>query len=60
MASLESQMHHPLAQAVKTEGIYSVENLKEIAGRGLAGEINGCQYYAGNAKTYGRARLRSV
>lgn len=50
LASLESHSHHPLAQAVKTEGIYSVENLKEIAGRGLSGEINGRQYYAGNAK----------
>ncbi|MFK4783745.1 heavy metal translocating P-type ATPase [Lactococcus petauri] len=49
LASLESHSHHPLAQAVKAAEIYPVENLKEIAGRGLSGEINGRQYYAGNA-----------
>ncbi|WP_251423321.1 MULTISPECIES: heavy metal translocating P-type ATPase [Lactococcus] len=50
LASLEKHSNHPLAQAVKAEKTYDVENLKEIAGRGLSAEINGRRYFAGNAK----------
>lgn len=50
LASLEKHSSHPLAQAVKAEKTYDVENLKEIAGRGLSAEINGRRYFAGNAK----------
>lgn len=51
LASLEKSSKHPLAQSIHFEGDYlEVQNLKEVAGQGLRGEIDGQSYSAGNAK----------
>lgn len=50
LASLEAHSNHPLAKAIRAEETYAVENLKEIAGRGLSGEVMGQNFFAGNAR----------
>lgn len=54
LASIESQSTHPIAKAVVAYGgvgsLLPVQNVKEIAGHGLAAEINGTEALAGNGK----------
>ncbi|MBR2869991.1 MAG: cadmium-translocating P-type ATPase [Clostridia bacterium] len=51
---LEKHSSHPLANAIcKYQNdcdLYSVENIKEITGKGMIGEVNGCKILVGNSK----------
>ena len=50
-ASLEKYSTHPIAKAFETQkDIYVVENIKEKAGRGLCGRIDGQEVLVGNAE----------
>ncbi len=50
-ASLEKYSTHPIAKAFESQkDIYAVENIKEIAGRGLCGDIDGQEVVVGNAE----------
>jgi len=52
-ASLETFSNHPFAQAIlkaNQRELLPVKGLKEYAGKGLSGEINGLWVLAGNAK----------
>jgi Cd2+/Zn2+-exporting ATPase len=55
LAALESQSTHPIAKAIaeyeRMENIaYQAKNVQEISGRGLKGDIDGCEILAGNTK----------
>ncbi|MFA5650427.1 MAG: HAD-IC family P-type ATPase, partial [Proteiniphilum sp.] len=56
VAALESKSNHPIAKAILEHspnlvpGNYSVEEAKEIAGRGMKGLVNGHVVLAGNSK----------
>ena len=56
VAALESKSNHPIAKAILEHspnlvpGNYSVEEAKEIAGRGMKGLVNGHIVLAGNSK----------
>lgn len=49
-ASLEHACAHPLAQAFEGVAAPAAEHVEEIAGRGLAGRVNGREVLAGNYK----------
>ncbi|WXG44025.1 MAG: heavy metal translocating P-type ATPase [Promethearchaeati archaeon SRVP18_Atabeyarchaeia-1] len=57
-ASLEALSEHPIAKAIvrraELEGVQirPVNNFRAILGRGVAGEIDGKVYYAGNEKMF--------
>ena len=56
LASLEKKSEHPIAHAItnyakeKNIEINNVSNFESIKGKGLKGEIQNIQYYAGNVK----------
>lgn len=56
LATLEAKSEHPIAQAIvnyaneKTLSLKNVSNFEIIKGKGLRGEIDGKEYWAGNAK----------
>ncbi|MBI3335093.1 MAG: cadmium-translocating P-type ATPase [Candidatus Portnoybacteria bacterium] len=56
LASLENKSEHPIAHAIteyaRTNNIplLNVENFESIKGKGLKGQINGKEYFAGNTK----------
>lgn len=53
LASIESQSTHPIAKAVVAyhqKALWSVENVKEVAGKGLTAQVNGVTVLAGNGK----------
>ena len=48
---LEANSNHPIAKAIcENNKIKPADNLQEIAGYGISGEIDGKKYYAGNGK----------
>ncbi len=50
-ASLEKYSTHPIAKAFETQkDVYTVKNIKEKAGRGLCGSIDGQEVLVGNAE----------
>lgn len=63
LASLENKSEHPIADAIVSYanlnkiGILSPENFEAIKGKGLKGEINGVEYFAGNTKLINDLRL---
>ncbi len=53
LASIESQSTHPIAKAVVAyhqEDLWSVEDVKEVAGKGLTAKVKGVAVLAGNGK----------
>lgn len=54
MGSLENNSDHPIAKSIiknieeKNLSTFKVNNIKEISGKGIAGEINEKPYYLGN------------
>lgn len=55
VAGIESQSTHPIARAItefagKMNGELRIENVEEISGHGLKGEVNGKMILAGNTK----------
>ena len=56
LGSLEKDSNHPLSKPINNYiienniEIYDVKNHKTIPGKGIEGEINNKQYYAGNKK----------
>jgi Cd2+/Zn2+-exporting ATPase len=54
MGSLENNSDHPIAKSIiknieeKNLSTFKVNNIKEISGKGIAGEINEKTYYLGN------------
>lgn len=55
LASLESSSTHPIAKAIvksNKEQLFKVDNLTELPGKGIKGDINGVTYYAGNSKLF--------
>lgn len=55
VAGIESQSTHPIARAItefagKMNGELKIENVEEISGHGLKGEVNGKMILAGNTK----------
>jgi Cu2+-exporting ATPase/Cu+-exporting ATPase len=56
LASLEKKSEHPIAHAIvnyageKNISISEVSNFEGIQGKGLKGEIDGTEYFVGNAK----------
>lgn len=54
LKAIESQSTHPIAKAIveynKSDLIYSAKEVKEIAGQGLEGIVNGKRVLAGNKK----------
>ena len=56
MGSLENNSNHPIAKSIiknleeKKLSTFKVNNIKEISGKGIAGEIDGKPYYLGNVK----------
>jgi len=54
LAAVEAKSTHPIAKAVVehvgTKGIHPAENIEEIAGMGLSGNVNGKEVLAGNVK----------
>ncbi|SOD14852.1 heavy metal translocating P-type ATPase [Pedobacter xixiisoli] len=54
LASIESQSTHPIAKAIVeysgADNLLKIRNVREIAGHGLAAEINGNEVLAGNGK----------
>ena len=51
-ASVEQGSSHPIALALKKSvtDLYCVDNIKEISGKGVSGEINGKKYSVGNIR----------
>lgn len=52
-AAIEQGSSHPVAKALKSAvsgELYRVDNIKEISGRGIVGEIGGLKYSVGNIK----------
>lgn len=61
-ASLEAHSNHPLGKAIRekyTGPLYEVENLKDITGYGLAGEIGGKKYLIGSEKMMREYHLKT-
>ncbi len=56
LAALEDKSEHPIAHAIvnyakeKNSAIKSVEKFESIKGKGVRGEIDGAEYFAGNVK----------
>lgn len=54
LAALEKKSTHPIAVAVTEyfpqKDVYEAEDVQEISGKGLAGEVNGKKVLAGNGK----------
>ncbi|MBO4251456.1 MAG: cadmium-translocating P-type ATPase [Clostridia bacterium] len=53
-ASVEQGSSHPISKALisaTVKDLYRVENVKEISGQGVCGEIDGTKYAVGNIKT---------
>ena len=53
LASIESQSTHPIAKAVVSyyqKDLWSVEDVKEVAGKGLTAKVKGVVVLAGNGK----------
>ncbi|MDD3031070.1 MAG: heavy metal translocating P-type ATPase, partial [Atribacterota bacterium] len=49
VASIESNSHHPLAQAIagNLKNLKKIDNLKEIPGKGVTAYFNGIEYFIG-------------
>ncbi|GAA3977071.1 heavy metal translocating P-type ATPase [Pedobacter ginsengiterrae] len=54
LTAVEAKSTHPIAKAIvdytKEKQAYHAENIKEIAGKGLMGSVNGKEVLAGNVK----------
>ena len=51
LQKLEANSNHPIAKAIcENKKIKPAENLKEVAGYGISGIVDGKKYYAGNGK----------
>ncbi len=63
LASLESKSEHPIAHAItehaksKKIDLVSVKNFESIKGKGLKGQINHVEYFAGNTKLIADLKL---
>lgn len=63
LASLESKSEHPIAHAItehakkKKIDLISVKNFESIKGKGLKGQINNVEYFAGNTKLIADLKL---
>lgn len=63
LASLESRSEHPIAHAItehakkKNIDLVSVKNFESIKGKGLKGQINNVEYFAGNTKLIADLKL---
>ena len=63
LASLENKSEHPIAHAIteyaRTNNIslLNIDNFENIRGKGLKGQINGKEYFAGNTKLIADLKL---